>query len=133
MNRLLCLAALLLPGVASATADFRIDSITPSCDIQDTPVVTITVTNTGNHAGTTYIDVFFGRSTPPAMGEWGDLYIDTGMILAGTTRSYSVTLPMAAGRDGWIDIILDTDQYYSEANESDNLGWAYFDGALCRG
>jgi hypothetical protein len=131
MNRLLCLAALALPGVASAGPDFRVDSMVPSCAYGYMPRVTVTVTNTGNAAGATFVDVFIGRPAPPELGEWGDVYVYTNNIGPGQTRSYTLDLFDAPSSYVWLDALLDTGEYFAETNELDNWGEVYANFTNC--
>lgn len=123
--------ALFAPGVALAAPDFRIDDMASYC-ISGVPTVIVAVSNHGTTAGDTYVDVFTDRASPPALGEWGDEYVYTELLYPGDQIFYTVALPDAPRRGTWVDVILDTDRRWTEANESDNTDyiWANFTG--CR-
>ena len=77
----------------------------------------VTVRNAGLGASAaTYLDVFFERQTPPAIGEYGDAFDQVPGLDAGATH---VIIVDKLG-SGWVDAIVDTDEYIDESDEDDN-------------
>jgi hypothetical protein len=127
MSRMLCLAALMLPGVASAQANFRLQAASATCEF-GSPMIKVKLANTGDLSAHTWLDVFLGRPTVPDPYEWGDVQVWVDSMPGGTTRTYFVDVAAAAGQDLVVDLLVDNDQLVAESDETDNVlsVWATF-------
>ncbi|MEZ4237440.1 MAG: CARDB domain-containing protein [Myxococcota bacterium] len=124
MTFLLALAA----APAWSAPDLLVESITTGCTGSGgTPNLYVTVYNAGNStASAFYVDLFRDELTPPPIGSYGEKYKQVSSLAAGTRKL--LVFPYTAADQlwtGWVDVLVDTDEWITESNEGNNHRDAY--------
>lgn len=88
------------------------------------PTVTVRLKNAGVRTEATWVDVFRGRTSAPAIGTFSTIFRMSPSVAPQQTVDMSFALPGAAPGSHRIDVLLDTTSSDAELNEANNHGTA---------
>jgi len=106
--------------VQTAQADLYISSIDIEPGVSDA-TLNLTIGNSGTGSVSDFwIDIFVDPVSTPTVGDLGDFYTGGGYLGGGSTVDGSFQIALSEGSHE-IYVILDTDGFIDESNESNNI------------
>lgn len=116
-----------LQAKAPQRPDFDVISIAASgcTGTGGNPMVAVTVKNKGVRRLSARIDVFHGLASAPPMGTTSTLNRASGQVDPDGTVTQWFEIPVPAGGNRWIDVLLDTSNLLLELDETNNRGEAF--------